>query len=141
MQNYGFWLNKAKLHEKAFSPGENFCPEFASRRRKNATDGPLYQGVTAYPRAYGIGRKFSQKSSAYWIFRKTLIMNYGFGCHRGAKGALLSLFSTVLFRLKHFFPGREVLQELHLISEQGAYDGIHPVREHKILYSENHVVA
>ncbi|MBR3526465.1 MAG: C69 family dipeptidase [Bacteroidales bacterium] len=31
---------------------------------------PLYQGVTSYPKAYGVGRKFSQKSSAYWTFRK-----------------------------------------------------------------------
>ena len=31
---------------------------------------PLYQGVTSYPKAYGVGRKFSQKSSAYWAFRK-----------------------------------------------------------------------
>ena len=31
---------------------------------------PLYQGVTAYPKAYGIGTKHSQKSSAYWLFRK-----------------------------------------------------------------------
>jgi len=31
---------------------------------------PLYQGVTSYPKAYGIGRKHSQKSSAYWLFRK-----------------------------------------------------------------------
>ena len=31
---------------------------------------PLYQGVTSYPKAYGAGRKFSQKSSAYWTFRK-----------------------------------------------------------------------
>lgn len=31
---------------------------------------PLYQGVTSYPKAYGVGRKFSQKTSAYWLFRK-----------------------------------------------------------------------
>ena len=31
---------------------------------------PLYQGVTSYPKAYGIGTKHSQKSSAYWLFRK-----------------------------------------------------------------------
>ena len=31
---------------------------------------PLYQGVTAYPKAYCKGRKFSQKGSAYWTFRK-----------------------------------------------------------------------
>ena len=31
---------------------------------------PLYQGVTSYPKAYGIGTKRSQKSSAYWLFRK-----------------------------------------------------------------------
>ncbi|MBR0534300.1 MAG: C69 family dipeptidase [Bacteroidales bacterium] len=31
---------------------------------------PLYQGVTSYPKAYGVGRKFSQKSSAYWTYRK-----------------------------------------------------------------------
>ena len=31
---------------------------------------PLYQGVTSYPKAYGIGTRHSQKSSAYWLFRK-----------------------------------------------------------------------
>ena len=31
---------------------------------------PLYQGVTSYPKAYGTGTKHSQKSSAYWLFRK-----------------------------------------------------------------------
>lgn len=31
---------------------------------------PLYQGVTSYPKAYGVGTKHSQKSSAYWSFRK-----------------------------------------------------------------------
>lgn len=31
---------------------------------------PLYQGVISYPKAYGIGTKHSQKSSAYWTFRK-----------------------------------------------------------------------
>ncbi|MBR1573252.1 MAG: C69 family dipeptidase [Bacteroidales bacterium] len=31
---------------------------------------PLYQGVTSYPKAYGIGTLHSQKSSAYWLFRK-----------------------------------------------------------------------
>lgn len=31
---------------------------------------PLYQGVTSYPKAYGVGTKHSQKSSAYWLFRK-----------------------------------------------------------------------
>ena len=31
---------------------------------------PLYQGVTSYPKAYGIGTGHSQKSSAYWLFRK-----------------------------------------------------------------------
>lgn len=40
---------------------------------------PLYQGVTSYPKAYGIGTKHSQKSSAYWLFRKVSalgMMNY-----------------------------------------------------------------
>lgn len=31
---------------------------------------PLYQGITSYPKAYGIGTKHSQNSSAYWLFRK-----------------------------------------------------------------------
>ena len=31
---------------------------------------PLYQGVTSYPKAYGVGTVRSQKSSAYWQFRK-----------------------------------------------------------------------
>ena len=31
---------------------------------------PLYQGVTSYPKCYGVGTKRSQKSSAYWLFRK-----------------------------------------------------------------------
>lgn len=31
---------------------------------------PLYQGVISYPKAYAIGTKHSQKSSAYWAFRK-----------------------------------------------------------------------
>ncbi|MBP5317436.1 MAG: C69 family dipeptidase, partial [Bacteroidales bacterium] len=35
---------------------------------------PLYQGVTSYPKAYGVGRKFSQKSSAYWTFRKVAVL-------------------------------------------------------------------
>ena len=40
---------------------------------------PLYQGVTLYPKAYGIGTRHSQKSSAYWLFRKVSalgMMNY-----------------------------------------------------------------
>lgn len=40
---------------------------------------PLYQGVTSYPKAYGIGTRHSQKSSAYWLFRKVSalgMMNY-----------------------------------------------------------------
>ena len=40
---------------------------------------PLYQGVASYPKAYGIGTRHSQKSSAYWLFRKVSalgMMNY-----------------------------------------------------------------
>ena len=40
---------------------------------------PLYQGVTSYPKAYGIGTRHSQTSSAYWLFRKVSalgMMNY-----------------------------------------------------------------
>lgn len=40
---------------------------------------PLYQGVTSYPKAYGIGSLRSQNSSAYWLFRKVsalCMLNY-----------------------------------------------------------------
>jgi len=40
---------------------------------------PLYQGVTSYPKAYGVGTKHSQKASAYWTFRKVMclgMLNY-----------------------------------------------------------------
>lgn len=40
---------------------------------------PLYQGVTSYPKAYGTGTLHSQKSSAYWTFRKIMclgMLNY-----------------------------------------------------------------
>ena len=35
---------------------------------------PLYQGVTSYPLAYGLGKGKSDSDSAYWLFRKVMAL-------------------------------------------------------------------